>query len=264
MNNCISAHKHSAHKHSAHKHMSKQPQENAFSELAQLLLGTQLDEFRKVAVSARTNLVKLFQGEVKDISVHGHNVVKDEIQIQEVEVQTNQISVDPLSILLGKIRLSEPIDSNIRLVLSEDNLNQNMNSEYVKSFLKPLELDVKGNRILLELQPPFSIRLLSDNRMRFTANADIHSTGKTQKLAFTAIVCLRTETEPIRLETFCCTPNNGQSIPLMISLMQWMERLTSEPYLEVEGIALRVKTLLIQNQELTTEIEIHASQIPAL
>ncbi len=244
--------------------MSEQPGENIFSEFAKVVLGTQLDEFRKVAVSARTNLIKIFQGEVENISVQGHNIVKDEIQIQEVTIQTDQISIDPLSILLGKIRLSEPLDSSIRLVLSEEDLNQNMNSEYVKDFLKPIHLNTNGEIVSLELHPPLRIRLLDDNKIRFTGNIDIQSTAKTQKMAFTSVICPRTETEPIRLETFCCTPNGGQSIPFMISLMQWMQDLTSQPYLEIEGIALQVKSLFIQDKELTTEIEIHARQIPTL
>ncbi len=240
------------------------PEENVFSEFAKVVLGTQFDEFRKVAVSARTNLIKLFQGEVEDISFQGRNIVKDEIQIQEVEIQTDQISVDPLSILLGKIKLSEPIDTHLRLVLSEANLNQNMNSDYVKSFLKPIELDVDGETVSLELQPPFSIRLLNGNKMRFTGNVAVHRTETTQKLAFTSVLSPRTETEPVRMETFCCTPDDGQSIPFMIALLQWMQNLLTQPYHEIAGIAFQVKTLFIQNKELTTEIEIHASQIPDL
>jgi hypothetical protein len=244
--------------------MSKQPKENIFSEFAQAVLGNQLDEFRKVAVSARTNLVKLLQGEVEDISVHGQNVTKNDIEIQDVEVQTGQISIDPLSVLLGKIHLNEPLDSNIRLVLSEENLNQNMNSEYAKNFPKSIELNVDREIVSLELQLPLSIRLLENNRMRFTGNVDIRDANKTKKMAFTAIICPRTETEPIRLETFCCTPNSGQSFPLMVSLMQWAQNLINQPYLEIEGIAFRVKTLSIQNKELIAEIEVHASEIPSL
>ncbi|MBD1823946.1 DUF2993 domain-containing protein [Cyanobacteria bacterium FACHB-DQ100] len=243
---------------------SPRPEENIFSEFAKLVVGTQLDEFRKVAVSARTNLVKLFQGEVENISFAGRNIVKDEIQVQEVEVQADQISVDPLSILLGKIRLSEPIDSHIRLVLSEDNLNRNMNSDYVKGFLQPIELNVEGKTVFLELKPPFSLRLLSNNRMRFTGDAIIRSARNIQTIGFSAVVCPRTEIEPIKMESFYCTPNDGQSIPLMIALMQWMQTLVSQPYLEFAGIAFQVKLLSIQNKELTTEIEIHASQMPTL
>lgn len=185
---------------------SPRSEENIFSEFAKVVLGTQLDEFRKVAVSARTNLIKLFQGEVEDISFQGRNIVKDEIQIQEVQVQTDQISVDPLSILLGKVRLSEPIDSHIRLVLSENDLNQNMNSDYVKGFLKPIELNVEGEIISLELQSPFSIRLLDGNKMRFTGNATIRRKKNTQEIAFTSVICPRTETEPVRMETFRVVP----------------------------------------------------------
>lgn len=248
------------------KPMSEPPrsEENIFSELAKAVLGSQLDEFRKLAVSAQTNLLKLIQGEVEDISLQGRNIVKDDLQVQEIDIQTDQISVDPLSILLGKVRLNEPIDSHIRLVLSEANLNQNMNSDYVQAFLKPIDLNVEGEIHSLELLPPFKIKLLDGNKMRFTGNAAIRSTNNTQKLAFTSVVSPRTDTQPVLMETFCCTPDDGQSIPFMIALMQLMNSLVSQSYLQIEGIAFQVQTFAIQNQELIIEIEIHAAQIPDL
>lgn len=240
------------------------PQENIFSEFAKLVLGNQLDDFRKIAVSMRTNLGKLLQGEVKDVSVQARDLVKDQIQVQELEVKADQISIDPLSILLGKARLNEPIDSEIRLTLSEEDLNQNMNSDYGKSFLKPIELIVEDEIITLELLPPSSIRLLNGNKMRFTGNLKIGSAKKSQILAFTSVICPRTETEPVRLETFCCTPNGGQSIPFMIELMRQMESIVSKPYFDIEGVVLRIKNLEIRGKELMTELEIHAREIPSL
>ncbi|MBE9010291.1 DUF2993 domain-containing protein [Pseudanabaenaceae cyanobacterium LEGE 13415] len=239
-------------------------EENIFSEFAKVVLGSQFDDFRKLAVSAQTNLLKLIQGEVEDISFQGRNLVKDDLQIKEIEIQTDQISVDPLSILLGKIRLNESIDSHIHLVLTEDNLNQNMNSEYVLGFLKPIDLNVEGEINSLELQPPFAIKLLDGNKMRFTGNVTIRSTKDTQKLAFTSVVSPRTPTQPIRMETFCCTPDDGQSIPFMIALLQWMNSLVSQPFVEFGGIAFQVTNFVIQNKELVTDIEIHATQIPDL
>lgn len=240
------------------------PEENIFSEFAKLVLSNQLDEFRKIAVSMRTNLGKLFQGEIDDVSIQARDLVKDEIQVQELEVTTDQISIDPLSILLGKIRLNEPIDSEVRLTLSEQDLNQNMNSDYGKSFLRPIELTVKDEIITLELLPPSNIRLLSDNKMRFTGSLKIESAKKSQTLSFTSIICPRTETEPVRLETFCCTPDGGQSIPFMIELMCWMESIVSKPYFDIEGVAFRVKNLEIRDKKLMTELEIHAREIPNL
>ncbi|MGG6267355.1 LmeA family phospholipid-binding protein [Leptolyngbya sp. AN03gr2] len=246
--------------------MSEPPrsEQNIFSEVAKAVLGSQFDDFRNLAVSAQTNLLKLIQGEVDDISFQGRNLVKDDLQIKEIEIQTDQISVDPLSILLGKIRLNESIDSHIHLVLSENNLNQNMNSDYILGFLKPIDLNVEGEINSLELQPPFAIKLLENNKMRFTGNATIRSIKDTQKLAFTAVVSPRTDTQPVRMETFCCTPDDGQSIPFMIALLQWMNSLVSQPYVEFGGIAFQVKQFVIQNKEVITDIEIHAAQIPDL
>nr|MCU0549948.1 DUF2993 domain-containing protein [Leptolyngbya sp. Prado105] len=242
-----------------------QQEENVFAEFAKLILANQLDEFRKIAVSLQTDLGKLFQGEVHDISLQARDLVKDQIQVQELEVKSDQISVDPLSILFGKIRLNEPLDSEIRLTLSEEDLNQNMNSEFAQSLLKPIELTLgSGEIITVELLPPANIRLLNDHKLRFTGILKIESKKKSQTFSFSSVICPRTETEPVRLETFCCTPHYGQSIPFMIALLQWAESLINQPYYEIEGVAFRVRNLEINHKKLMTEIEIHAQKIPGL
>jgi hypothetical protein len=172
--------------------------------------------------------------------------------------------IDPLSILLGKIRLNEPIDTNIRLVLTEDDLNRAMNSDSVIENLKPLNLEVNGTLVSAEILPPFAIRLLDENRIQFTAIAKIDHPTHLLETGFTSVFHPRTEMQPILLETFCFSPNQGASISFVTALMQALETIVNQPYLELDTVGLRIESLEIQKGNLVIEIEALARQIPSL
>lgn len=246
--------------------MADQPrfEEKAISEFIKNTLSGQLDGVMKLAVAVRTDLMKLLQGEVDSVSFKAENLVREDIQVQELEVQTDHISINPLSAILGKIRLDEPLDSTIRMVLSEADLNRDMNSEIAISQLKPIDLNVAGQIVPIEFKPPFRIRLLRDNKIRFTGIMEVHEPANTRRVAFTTVSSLRTDTQPVLLETFCCAPNQGSSVPFMIAFLSKLQEIISQPYFELDTVAVRVASMSIQNKLLSAEIEIHARQIPSM
>ncbi len=246
--------------------MADQPgfEEKAISDFVKNTLSGQLDGFMKLAVAVRTDFMKLLQGEVDSVSFKAENLVREDIQVQELEVQTDHISINPLSAILGKIRLDEPLDSTIRMVLSEADLNRDMNSDIAISQLKPIDLNVEGQVIPIEFQPPFRVRLSRDNKIRFTGIMKVHEPGNTRQVAFTTVASPRTDTQPILLETFCCAPNQGSSIPFMIAFLNKLQDIVSQPYFELDTVAVRVVSLAIENKLLTAQVEIHARQIPSM
>lgn len=246
--------------------MSDQPrlEEKAISEIVKTILTNQVDSIKRIAVDIQTNVLKLIQGQADSIEVSGQGIVTEDIHIKEVQVQTDEVSIDPLSVFLGKVRLNEPIDTKVRMVLTEADLNHTMNSDLVIENLKPLCLDVDGAVVSVELQPPFRIRLLPKNKIRFTGILNVQGGKESRQTTFTSVICPRTETHPILLETFCCSPDQGSSIPFMISILRKMESLVSLPYFDFGSAKLRIVSLAVQERNLIIEIDAQAEQILSL
>ena len=241
-----------------------QPEEQAISELIRQAILQQLDSVKRIGVAARTTLGQVFQGQADSVSVKGNNLTVEGIHVQELEVETDRISIDPLSVLLGAIQLNEPINTRTHLVLSESDLIQALNSKYVTENLPHLQLEVNKKFVTVELCPPLSIRLLSDNKMRFTGGAKLYESQHVRSISFSAVMCVRTETQPVLLETFCCAPNQGLTLPFTIALMQKMNEIVSQPYFTVEGTSLRVSTLRIKDKKMSLDIEAQTEEIPSL
>jgi hypothetical protein len=92
----------------------------------------------------------------------------------------------------------------------------------------------------------------------------VYEAEHVRQTGFTSIISLRTLTRPILLETFCCPPNQGSSIPFLIALMREMESLVSQPYFQIDGASLRVESLVVQGKTVVAEIEARTQEIPSL
>lgn len=240
------------------------PEEKAISEIIKSYLATQLDSVRKIVVGARTNFLEALQGRADSISLKGQELVKEQIHIKEIEVQVNDVSIDPISAVLGQIKLNHPLDSSIRVVLTEADINRAINSEFVREKIPSIELVVDGETLSLELKPPFKLRLLDDHRMRFSGVLNIHEATTTQQIAFSSVVMPRTDQNPILLENFCCSPGQGKPFPFLITFLKKLEELSSRPYYIFEETKLSVKEFRIQNKNLILQLEAYAEQIPSL
>jgi LmeA-like phospholipid-binding len=247
--------------------MTDQPglEEQAISEVLKRGLESQLDEVEAIDVQVKTDLIKIVQGKADSVTVEGQGlVIQEDIRVQEIELQIDEVSINPFSVLLGDIELNQPVDTTARIVLTEADLNRAINSDYVQSKLPKLELNVEGKTVAIELLLPLKIQLPSAGKIHPSGNARITESTKTQEIAFSAVLSPSTETQPILLEAFCCAPGQGQSLPLLIALLQKLQEIVNQPYFELEETIFQVKSIEIEPGSLTAQVEIHAHQIPSL
>ena len=240
-------------------------EEQALSSAAEMTLSSQLDEAENIDVDIRSDLLKVVQGEVDSVSIEGKGLVmQKDIRVQEMQLQTDSIAVNPLSVLFGQIELNQPVDATVRLVLTEPDINRAFNSDYMRSKMQNMELNVEGKTAILEpLQ--MELQLPGSGRMVFRANALLHDEiGKTKQIGFIATMLVKTGEQPLLMEGFNCTPpGQGISVELAIAFMKKLRELLNLPYYEFEGMSLRVKDMDVEKGSLTLHTEAHVTQIPS-
>ena len=144
-------------------------EEQALSKVAEMMLSSQLDEAEKIDVDVRTNLLEIVQGEADSVSVTGQGVVmQKDIRVQEMELHTDSVAINPLSALFGQIELDHPVDATARLVLTEQDINRALNCDYVRSKMQKIELNVEGQTAIIEPQH-LELHLPADGKMVFNA-----------------------------------------------------------------------------------------------
>jgi hypothetical protein len=236
----------------------------ALSEAAQMRISTQLDEVENLSVDVRTNLFKMIQGQAESIAIAGQGlVIQKDIRVHELELHTDNIAIDLLSAIFGEIELDKPVYANVRIVLTEQDINRALNSDYVRRKFQSLELKVESQTVTLKPQQ-LEVFLPGDGKTGFKGTILLNELGKTECVSFTAVIRPRLMNQPLLLEAFNCTEGKGFSLELAIAFLKKASELMNLPYFDLEGIALRIKAMDVQEGSLTLHTEAYVKQIPDL
>ncbi|MDF5730360.1 MAG: DUF2993 domain-containing protein [Rhizonema sp. PD38] len=237
-------------------------EEQLLSQGAGKMISNQLDKLEKVDVDVQTDLFKLIQGQVDGVSLSGEGLELQDIRVQEITLQTDNIAVNPLSALFGQIELSQPVNTTVRIVLTEEDINRALSSDSIRSQMPTYELNVDGE--IVSLKPlEIQIQLPSDRQMGFTGKVLLKEKGDTRTVGFTAMVRPRTSTEPIILEGFNCTQGEGICLDTVAALIKKVKELVNLPSFEYQKTALSIKSLIVQKGLLKFLAQAHVKQIPS-
>src|SRR5690242_10505338 len=92
-------------------------EEHILAQAAEKTLSNQLDEVEQINVDVHTDLLKVAQGQVEEITLSGQGLVlQKDIRVQEIKVKTDSIAINPLSAIFGQIELNEPVNAIARIV----------------------------------------------------------------------------------------------------------------------------------------------------
>lgn len=246
--------------------MSDEPklEEQVLSEAAEMTLSTQLNQVEDIQVDVRTDLLKLVQGKVDSVSITGQGLVmQNDIRVQEMQLHTNSIAVNPLSAIFGQIELDKPVDADVRLVLTQDDINRALNSDYVHSKLQSLNLNVDGEIVVLEPHK-LQIDLPGNNKLVFTGDVLLHEISKTKPLGFTGVITLRSMKQPLLLDAFHCNHGEGISLEFALAVIKQLKEWLSLPFFELEEMALHLTEVEVQSGSITIHAQAYVRQLPEL
>lgn len=239
-------------------------EEQALSEAAEMTIGAQLDAVESIDVAVHTDLLKMVQGKVESVSIAAQGmVVQKGIRVQEMELHTDSIAINLLRAVFGEVTLDQPIEATARLVLTEQDINRALNSDYMRRKLNKLELNVDGQNVTLEPQG-LIVHLPGGGRMGLGGTLWLHEMGKTRLVSFTAVIRLYHIKQPLLLEAFQCNQGEGISLDFAIALMHKFRELLALPYFELQGVALRLNDLEVQRGSLTVNTEAYVRELPDL
>ncbi|WGV24028.1 LmeA family phospholipid-binding protein [Halotia branconii] len=238
-------------------------EEQLISQEAERRVSDQVDEAEQIDIDVQTDLLQVLRGHSDGVSVAGKGLVlKENIRIQEIKLQTDSISINPLSAIFGQVELNEPVNAIARVVMTQADINCALNSEFARSLSQKFQLDVDGESVSFELQN-IQLFLTSDRKIEFQVKVLIKESNNTQSLDVEGIVIPRTNSQPIKIESIKCNPESGLSIELIAAFLQKLKELVKLPYFTWEDIAFSVKQMEIQQENITIILEANVQQLSA-
>lgn len=127
---------------------------------------------------------QILLGNVDRIRVAGRGVyILEFLRIDQVDLETDPISIDPNSVQSGKIVLRRPLQAAVRLVMRSEDINTALRSPKVQSSFKSLSIDITGtnkNPEILDLLNP-EVTFLAGDRIRLAATLQAQPTAAKPK-----------------------------------------------------------------------------------
>jgi hypothetical protein len=237
--------------------------EQAISKVAEVGIASQLDEVENLDVRIQTDPLKVMSGNVNGVSITGEGLVmKQDLRVESMQLETNSISINPLSVAFGKIELTQPTAAEARVVLAEADINRAFNSDFIQAKLQRQTITVNGRPQTIDTRN-VTFQLPDDDRFAIQAEVLIHETGETQPIAFTTVPTIGTAGHCIVLEQIEFIPGQNPEPEFTSALIQAASELLDLRNFELEGMSFWLKELHVKPGKLTLRASTTIEQFPA-
>ncbi len=237
--------------------------EKALSKVVEVGITSQLDEVDAIDVDIRTDPGKLVQGKVNSVAISAKGVVvKQDLRIETIDVNTNKVSINPLSALFGNVELVHPTDAEAQIILTEIDINRAFGSDYIQNKLQGLTMEVEGSPVTVDVQTA-TVQLPGDNTFVISADFLLREQSEIKKLSATAIPQIQDNGHRLSLEILSAA-GQGLTTQLVIAIIEQLTALLDLRNFNIPGISLRLHQLDAQKDRLVIQAKTQIEQIPSI
>ncbi len=237
--------------------------EQALNKAAEVGLSSQLDEVENLEVDIKTDPLKLVQGQIDSVSIEGEGMVmQKDLRVEEMDMQIQSVTINPLSVAFGKIELTKPTVGSARVVLNEVDINRAFNSDYVRSQLQSQKINVNGEARTINPQN-VEFHLPGDGKVKVNADILLVETGETQKVDFEAVPRVSANGKTVSLENVEYGQGEEISPELTKALVNQTSELLNLSNFDLEGMTLQVNSLKVEPGKLILQAQAYVEQIPS-
>ncbi len=235
--------------------------EQALSKIAEVGLSSQLDAVENLDVTIKTDPGKMLSGAVDSVTVHGKGMVmQKDLRVEEMQLKTSRIAINPLSVAFGKIELTHPTDAETHVVLTESDINRALNSEFIREKMQNLRVDVNGTPVTVDTQQ-LEFGLPGANKVLLSTNVVLEA-GETKRVSFTAVPRVSPNGQSIALEDVEYLEGKDLSPDLTEAMLNQAHALLDLQNFELGEMALRLKTLDVQEGKMVLRAMAYIEQFP--
>ncbi len=123
------------------------------NKVSETAISSQVQSAGNIDVNLESNISQLLKGETTSLKLVGEKIiaVKD-IHLEKIDISSQDLSLNLTQALLGKITFEQPGNFQVKLVFTQSDCDRLLNSEYVRTLLQNLALDIAQDSASFHLQ----------------------------------------------------------------------------------------------------------------
>jgi LmeA-like phospholipid-binding len=237
--------------------------DRALNKVVEIGIASQLDVIEEIDVDLRTNPGNLMQGKVDSVEIFGKGlVVKQDLRMDSIQINTDRVSIDPLRALLGNIELTQPTDAEARIVLTETDINRAFSSDYIRDKLHGLIMEMDGQPVTIDIQQA-TLDLPGENKFVIAATFLMRESNEVKKFSATAIPQIHEGGNRISLEILAAE-GQGLTLKLVMVIFEQLTALLDLRNFNIPGISLQLHQLEAQLGKLVIHAKSQIEQLPTI
>jgi LmeA-like phospholipid-binding len=233
----------------------------AISKVVEMGIATQLDRSEQIDVDIRTNPVNFIQGKFDSVEISGQGlVVKQDLRVETITINTDEVSINPLSAVFGNIELTQPTDAEAQIILTEADINHALSCDYIQSKLHGLKMELDGQPVTIDIQQA-SLDLPGDNQFVISTTFLLREPNEIKKMSATAIPQVNENGNRISLEILAAQ-GEGLNLQLVLVIFEQLTELLDLRNFNIPGVSLQIHQLEAQLGKLVIHAKSQIAQIP--
>jgi LmeA-like phospholipid-binding len=237
--------------------------DRALNKVVEIGIASQVDLVESIDVDLHTNPLDLMQGKVESIEIASTGmVVKQDLRIETLEIDTDRVSINPFSAIFGNIELTHPTQAEARIVLTEADINRGFSCDYVRDKLQGLQMEMDGQPVTIDVHSA-TLDLPGENKFAISATFEIRESGEIKKMSATAIPHIDENGNRISLEILAAE-GQGLTLKLVLVIFEQLTALLDLRNFDIPGVSLQLERLEAQAGRLVIHAKTQISQIPVL
>jgi hypothetical protein len=235
--------------------------EQALNKAVETGLSSQLDGVENLEAEVHTNPIALMQGELESANIEGEGLVmKRDLRTEKLSLQTDGIAIDPLKAAFGNIELKRPTKATAVVTLTEADIQQAFNGEYIHQKLQNLEVKSDGQPKQVNVQH-VKFKLPGQGKVAIAADVTVSETGESQHLSFSAVPEVGPQGNQVLLNNVQVEDQEAPEA-LTHSLLEAARELLDLRNFALPGMALSLQTIDIQTGKMLLQTKARVEEFP--
>ena len=110
---------------------------------AEAAITSQIKSAENIEVNVDSEVSQMIQGKASSLEIAAEKIlVFEDIQLEQLDITGDDLSLDLTQAILGKIALEQPGDFKVKMVFTKSDCDRLLNSEYVRVLLQNLVLEI--------------------------------------------------------------------------------------------------------------------------
>lgn len=234
--------------------------EKAINKIAEMALGSQLEDAEKLQVDVKIDPNNLAKGEVDSLTIEGEGLVTpQDMHVAELEMHINNIAVNPLNALFGKIQLTKPSEGTARVVLTETDINHTLQSKTVSRNNQKL-VSIDGQHRLIDIQQIES-SLQADGKIALSADISLPELEETKHVSLLIVPSISSSSEVV-IQNIQYLKGEEISPELTADLVDRVSEILNIRSFEIEGVSLSIRQVDVEAGKVTLFATAVVTQLP--